>query len=242
VIDSVVTFKWKPKAGYRSVFTSKNVNITRKNFARFYPEPHRFICVTDDPVGLDSGIEYVPLWDDFSNLTNPSWPSGPSCYRRLLTFGKEFEKIAGKRFICIDLDIVFTGDLRPIVNRTEDFIIWGTGNPKIPYCASMYLMTAGVHERVLTTFDPRVSPGKTRAAGFFGSDQAWINYCLGRNIATWSVTDGVYSYRDHLMKAHRGALPSHGARAVIFHGKPDPWDQAARMVSPWIDEFYREAA
>lgn len=240
MIDSVVTFKWDPFPGYRSHFTSEHVNRLRQNFGRFYPEPHRFICITDDGVGLDSDIEAVPLWDEFSGLRNPTWPAGPNCFRRLPAFGKQFREIAGDRFMQLDIDIVFTGDLRPIVNRTEPFVIWGTSNMKIPYCASMILMTAGCHAEVYEKFDPSWSPATAHRAGYRGSDQAWINFVLGKKIPTWTTGDGVFSYNDHIRRAYRGDLPR-GARAVIFHGKPDPWDVNALSWSPWIREFHEAA-
>jgi hypothetical protein len=237
VIDSLVTFKWQPRRAYRSKFTAHHVNTLRQSFARHYPKPHRFICVTDDPVGIEPGIEIVPLWDDFSKLRNPTWPTGPNCYRRLPVFGKKFAEIAGNRFMCMDLDVVITGDMTDIVDRTEDFVIWGTTNPRIPYCASMFLMTAGVHEEVLTDFDPLRSPRIASNAGYRGSDQGWINYKLGKDIPVWNRSHGVFSYKDHVLDNFRGLLPSN-ARIVIFHGKPDPWDNTANAMSPWIKKHY----
>jgi hypothetical protein len=235
-VISIVVFKWS-KPGYRSNFTSQNVNITRRMVARHYPKPHRFICVTDDPKGLDEGIEYVPLWNDHAEIPNPSWVGGPSCYRRLKVFSSWFKEIAGERFICLDLDMVFTADLTPIFDRTEDFLIWQTGNPNIPFCASMFMMTAGVHSRVWDDFDGRTSPRLALTSGMKGSDQAWIAYCLGKKIPGWGLSDGVYSYRDHVMKSHQSKLPR-DARVVIFHGRPDPWEYSALQASPWIREFY----
>jgi hypothetical protein len=70
-----------------------------------------------------------------------------------------------------------------------------------------------------------------------GSDQSWIAYCLGKNIPGWGMSEGVYSYRDHLVKFHKGNLPK-DARMVIFHGRPDPWDYGAIQHSPWIKRHY----
>lgn len=249
---SVVCFKWHVP-GYRSNFTAENVNISRRMVSRFYQAPHRFICVTDDPAGLDEDIEVIPLWDDFSDIQNPTWPKGPSCYRRLKLFAQDAAALFGERIVQIDLDMVFTGDLSPLWKRKEDFVIWGTGNPRIPYCASMFLLRAGALSRIWTDFDPVASPRLTQAGGFRGSDQAWINYCLGQDIPTWRQPDGVYSYRDHLVSPATGALrrrvrkpappvnvPLPGnARAIVFHGKPDPWDADAMSQSPWILDFYR---
>lgn len=236
MIESVVTFKWRPKAGYRSHFHAQHVNMLQREFKRFLKVPHRFICVTDDPKGLDPAIEPVPLWNTFANIPNPTWPNGPSCYRRLVTFGRDFAAIAGQRFVCVDLDVVITRDVTQLFDRPEDFVIWGTGDARIPYCASLYMMTAGAKEEVLTRFDPKTSPALSQAAGYRGSDQGWINYCLGKSIPTWGRRHGVYSYRNHLHKLHRGKLP-HDARVVIFHGTPDPWDHKALQASPWIREY-----
>lgn len=233
---SVIVFKWK-KTGYRSTFSSANVNVTRRMVARHYLKPHRFICITDDPKGLDEGIEYVPLWNDHAEIPNPSWPGGPSCYRRLRVFSEEFREIAGDRFVCLDLDVVITRDLAPLWDRTENFLIWQTGNPNIPFCASMFMMTAGVHRHVWETFDPKSSPRQALTCGMKGSDQAWIAYCLGKKIPGWGTADGVYSYRDHLVKNFKGGLPP-DARMAIFHGRPDPWDQNAILHSPWIKRHY----
>jgi hypothetical protein len=233
---SVVTFKWNNQ-GYRSSFSHRHVNTTRRMIARHYPQPHRFICVTDDPVGLDEGIEYIPLWDDHAKIPNPSWPQGPSCYRRLKVFSDWFAKLAGERIVCVDLDAVFTGDLMPLFNRTEDFLIWQTGNPKIPFCASMFMFTAGIHTRIWTDFDPMKSPRLGLQSGMKGSDQSWIAHCLGLKIPGWGTKDGVYGYKDHLLKGLYAHLPV-GARCVMFTGKPDPWEEQAIARAPWIKKHY----
>jgi hypothetical protein len=235
---SIVTFKWS-KPGYRSTFTSTHVNVARAMVARHYPLPHRFLCVTDDPVGLDADIEVVPLWNDHASIPNPSWPTGPSCYRRLKVFSDWFGNIAGDRFVCMDLDVVITGDLRPLWDRTEPFLIWQTGNAAIPFCASMFMMTAGVHKNVWDDFNPATSPQQSLTSGMKGSDQAWIAYCLGKKIPGWGMKEGVYSYRDHCVAKYGCKLPK-GARMVMFHGKPDPWQYTALQASPWIHEHYCE--
>lgn len=233
----VVTFKWK-KPGYRSAFTSINVNTTKRMVARWYPEPHKFICVTDDPNGLDEDIHYIPLWNDHANVPNPSWPSGPSCYRRLKVLSEWFaELIQCERIVCLDLDAVITSLMTPIFNRTENFLIWQTGNPQIPFCASMFMFKAGAYEWIWKDFDPKLSPRLSITSGMPGSDQAWLAYCLGKSIPGWGTKDGVYGYKDHILKHHDGRLPVN-ARAVMFTGKPDPWEGPALQKSPWIRDHY----
>jgi hypothetical protein len=238
MLNSVVVWKWA-KPGYRSTFTAEHVNTMRRMVARHYPDPHRFICITDDPAGIDPEVETVDLWSEHGDLENPTWPKlGPSCYRRLRAFAPEFEEIAGRKFVCIDLDCVITGDLRPLWNRPEDFVIYGPAVAHFRYNGSMWMMTAGSRRQVWDTFDPEVSPRMSHRAGIQGSDQAWIQYVLGPREARWTLNDGVLAYRRDCLRGTRGLLPK-TARVVVFHGKPDPWSPEAMNQSPWIREHYR---
>lgn len=233
---AVVTWKWKPKEGYRSKFGPETVNVLQRMVARHFPVPHRFICVTDDPKGIDPGVEVVPLWDDFSTLENPSGPQNPSCFRRLRMFAPDAVRTFGPRFVSLDLDVVVTGDLRPLWLRPEAFVIWGDTNPSTPYNGSMMLLQAGARAKVWMDFDPIKSPKRAQDLGYFGSDQAWIGACLGRGEAMWTHKDGVYSYRNQI-GVFRQDLPSN-ARIVIFHGQHDPWSFFPQQQI-WVKEHYR---
>lgn len=232
---AVVTWRWKPKAGYRSKFGPETVNTLQRMVARNFVVPHRFICVTDDPEGLAPGIEVIPLWNDWADVENPSGPINPSCYRRLRMFHPNAEKWFGRRFVSLDLDVVITGDMRPLWDRPEPFVIWGDTNPTTPYNGSMMLMTAGARSKVWLDFDPVESPKRSVAMGYFGSDQAWIGACLGTNETKWTRRDGVYSYRNEI--GPRGVLPD-GARIVVFHGHIDPWGPQAQNLE-WVKAHYR---
>jgi hypothetical protein len=234
---SVVVWKWH-KPGYRSKFDGAAVNTMRNMVARHYPEPHRFICVTDDPTGIDAGIETYPLGDLYLDLKNPTWSWGPNCYPRLQAFAPEFEQVAGRRFVSMDLDTVITGDLRPLWNRPEDFVIYASVQAKNAYNGSMFMMTAGSRRKVWDEFDPKTSPAASNAAGNTGSDQGWIQYILGRQEAIWTAHDGIFAYRWDCLKARRGGLPPN-CRMVVFHGKYDPWQIETQRLSPWIRGYYR---
>lgn len=232
---AICCFKWKPEADYRSQFNSTHVNILRNMVRRNFPVPHRFICITDDPVGIDRGIEIIPLWGDFANMKSPHGPRNPSCYRRLRMFHPDIGKLVGPRFVTLDLDVVIVGDMRPCWLRKEDFVIWGDTNPTTPYNGSMMLMTAGARPKVWTDFHPEETPRMTRAKGFFGSDQAWIGLCLGPGEAKWTHREGVFSYRNEI-GPHKKELPL-GARIIIFHGQHDPWGPQAQQLA-WVRANY----
>lgn len=231
----IVCFKWQPPPGYRSTFNFKHVNTLLAMIRRHYPHPFRLHCVTDEPVCLDPEIVAHELWDDHAGIPSPSGFGNPSCYRRLKMFAPEAREKFGERILMLDLDVVLTGDMSPVWNRPEDFVIWGETSPRTPYNGSMMLMTAGSRRHVWENFDPVKSPRLTKMAGFFGSDQAWIGACLpGERM--WTTGDGVYSFRNHILQ-RQGKLPE-DARIVIFHGQTDPWSPLAQSF-PWVRDNWR---
>ncbi len=235
---SIVTFKWKPFKGYRSTFGPETVNVLKRMVDRHYPDPHRVICVTDEPDGIDADVEIVPLWNDYADVPSPHGGKNPSCYRRLKAYAPDIAAIFGPRFVMMDLDCVIVGDMRPVWNRPEDFVIWGDTNPQpgSHYNGGMVLQSAGARKQVWERFDPKTSPRQSLTAKCWGSDQGWISYCLGPGEKKWTREDGVYSWRNHLQR--NGYKLPENARIVMFHGSTDPWSADVKDVA-WIQRCYR---
>lgn len=227
---TVVTFKWRDPQ-YGGVFKSEHVNVLRSMVKRHYDAPHRFVCFTDDPDGLDGGVEALPIWDDHANVANPTGGGRPSCYRRLKLFDPAMRDVLGERFVCMDVDAVITGDLKPLWDRPEDVVMWKSPTGEWPYNGAMFMANAGARPEVWTDFDPVESPRKTHKAGYRGSDQAWMSYRLGWGEATWTQErDGVW----FLNPSERGRKPAN-ARIVFTTGRCPPW----KAHESWIKEAYR---
>lgn len=239
---TVVTFKWHTP-GYRSPYTAEHVNTMQRMVARHYPHPHRFVCVTDDPEGVN--CETYPLWNDHADVANPTWPDGPSCYRRLRVFDMD---CFGDRFVCIDLDCVIVGDLTPLWHRPEECVTYASPGLRGGLNGAMFLQSARSRSFVWTLFDPATSPQETARLGHKGSDQAWLTACLQHCSGKWTgPADGIYEYkalrrpqarqvtRGRRVDLARAAVLPDDARIVFFHGKPDPWE----CNEPWILEHYR---
>lgn len=235
---NVVTFKWKPYAGYRSTFPAGAVNTLAAMVARHYRGPHKFWCITDDKQGIDSSVEVMKLWDDLADIPNPTGPKrNPSCYRRLKLWDPRMHQLIGERILCLDLDCVITAEVTPQWDRDEPFMAWGDTRKDNHYNGSMVLLRAGAMPEVWTDFDPKRSPDQARRAGYFGSDQGWLSYKLGPGYPRWGKRDGVYSFRNHLQAHDPRRLPDN-ARIVMFHGHVDPWDREAQRL-PWVQQHYR---
>jgi hypothetical protein len=229
---NVVTWLWGNGSGK---FNAGHVNTLASMVRRHYAAPYRFRCVTNTPAGIAQGIEIVPDTADFAGVKSPHGGRNPACFRRLRMFSAAAAGALGDRFVSLDLDAVITGDLLPLWNRPEPFVGWRDPMHARQINGSMMLHTAGTAPAVWDTFDPAESPKIARDAGFMGSDQGWVSYCLAGRCATWGARDGVYSYRCDVAPHRR--LP-HNARIVFFHGNPKPWDEEC-MRALWIRENYR---
>lgn len=231
---SFVCWKWSTP-GYRSTFGPEAVNVLAAMIRRHYPEPHRILCVTNDPAGIEPGVEIVPDRADFADIPSPHGGGNPSCYRRLRLFEPDAAATFGDRIVSIDLDCVILDDLRPLLDVPNDLVLWQDPGRPDQYCASMMLLRAGTRPDVWSGFDPARSPASARAAGCMGSDQGWLSYCLGPWEARWTAEDGILSYR--LDQLDRVPLPE-SARVVMFHGGQDPWSPGPQQLG-WVRRHYR---
>lgn len=234
---TVALWKWR---GVRE-YSADHVNVFARMVRRHLSLPHRIVCITDDPRGIDE-CETMPLWDEPRVKVEPG---KLNCYRRLKCFAPDAGDWLGERILSLDLDGVIVGDITPLVDRAEDFVIWGRDGWSCPYNGGMWLLRAGTRPRIWTDLDPRtvrkttqnatVIPGeipgrRAKRRGILGSDQAWIYYCQP-NEATWGEPDGVWRYKPGCV--HR--LPK-GARIVWFPGETKPWNALGR--SPWIRDHW----
>jgi hypothetical protein len=205
--------------------------------ARHYRDPHRFICITDDALGLHPLVEVAPLPYVFAGISNPLGAEYPSCYRRLAAFRDDFRSIAGSRFVSVDLDVVIVREVTELWNRKEDVVFWESPLRPPDYNGSMFLATAGARRMLYDDFDPFWSPRKTRDARKLGSDQGWFSYRLPGEAVWTTRKHGIYAWNPQLR--NRGYRLPPDARMVFFPGVENPWHTSAKQKAPWINDHYR---
>lgn len=213
--------------------------------ARHLPIPHQFVCITDDAEGLDPRIEAVPMpQHTFDELVNPhqfkydrarSWGEKkyfPSCYRRLWMFSGE-AKALGERVLALDVDVVVTGSLLPLVDRDETFVGWcDERNTKPRVAGGAYLLTTGAHTDVWTDFWPATSPQIAADAGYSGSDQAWMSYKLQGIGGRWGRADGLSKI------TWLDGEPDEETRLVFTAGHSPPWSRDVQRRYGWLMKFW----
>lgn len=142
----------------------------------------------------------------------------------------------GDRIWVIDIDLVPVADCTPLVDREEEFLGWRPYRDwgrKMRYGGGIYLLKTGARTQVWDRFKGADSVNEARAAGFRGSDQAWISYVLDGREPYYGRNEGIYSIRD-LGGDHR--LPP-DARLVQFNGPQKPWSYTGR--ASWVAEHWR---
>lgn len=238
----IVCFKWNHTGGYKlpslnviGQYTAEHVNRLYRAVQRHTTVEHEFICITDDPEGVE--CRTIPLWDKCRELGG--------CYNRLYVFSKDMKELIGDRFMCIDLDCVVTGSLDTLLSRDEDFIInkfYGVSKEQY-YNGGVFMMDAGARSEVWERFaeDPQAAldiiEEKKKKRKLIGTDQAWISYVLGRGEALLDDEDGVMAYYQ-LRNSREGVgkeLPDK-ACMVLFAGQIDP--TTCYHTDRWVQEHW----
>lgn len=237
---TVVLWKWGTK------YTAHHVNALARSLTQHLSIPHTVVCITDDPVGLDSTISTLPLPDS----------SGRGNARRLWIFSDE-AKILGERVLQLDLDMVVVADITPLVDRPDPFVVWyceAVGRIGFALNPSMMLMNTGVYPHIWEAYKATGNNliFESNRNGCAATDQAVITYMLtvpdpryvdvrGQKqlfrtrrpiVPTWNKANGVVSFRS--MRRNQHHLPC-GTRIVSFHG---PHDQANYTNLSWVKKYW----
>lgn len=235
---TVVFWLWGDENSTRS-FEPEHVNVVARSISRTASEPLRIVCVAERNVGFDSGVEVFPMPLEASRLGAIRSPEGqrfPSCYRRLWMFS-EAAKALGDYVLLLDIDLVVLGDLAPLFDTSKEFIGWRPyrdwGRQK-RVGGGIYMLKTGSRTEVWTSFTGYRSIQEARAAGFRGSDQAWMSYRLAETAHLYGRGAGIYSVRD--LDPPLTKVPA-DARIVQFNGNRKPWHYVNSLG--WVADHWR---
>ncbi|MDN3710885.1 hypothetical protein QWZ10_01925 [Paracoccus cavernae] len=107
----VICIKWG------TLYGADDVNRLAAGVRRHLARPHRFICFTDDALGLDAGIEAMAL-------PELGLPKGhkDTRWQKLALFRKDLFGLKGTGLF-LDLDLVIVDDLEPFFALPGEFFI-----------------------------------------------------------------------------------------------------------------------
>jgi hypothetical protein len=212
------------------------VNILHSAVKRHLSKPFRFVCLTNEPAGLDPGIECFPIPD--LGYADYHWRSG--AWPKLSVFLSDLYGLKG-RALFIDLDSVILDSLEPFFDLEGEFIAIGGGpnwrrgvaNPKPELASGVFAFDLGSQPQVVEIFQKNPA-------------DAFETYRLEQNFLEATVTswkpwpDGwILSFKRHLRRPafvdlflpHRKPAP--GTKIVAFHGDPRPIDVVRQGSKRW---------
>lgn len=195
-------------------FSSDYVNILRDMVLRNTQEGiiSRFVCITDDPAGLDDGIEVLPLPSDLE-----TW------WGKLYMF-KQGLFPDGERMIFMDLDTIITGRLDEILSYCGVFASLRDFYKPEELASGVMLWEAGRQ----TIWEQWEAAGKPRHNI---GDQWWI----GGSVKEPDFLQDIFPGKFVSFKADCQVAPPVSASVVCFHGLPRP-----HQVKGWVENFWKK--
>nr|WP_321506414.1 hypothetical protein [uncultured Celeribacter sp.] len=236
----ILTMKWG------TLYGPHYVNNLAQGVKRHLNRPHRFICFTDDAIGLDPEIEALPLPD-------LGLPEGhrDTRWRKLALFRKDLAGLSGTALF-LDLDLVIVGNLdalfdlpgsffiirdddlfrpKPLrkINPARDAFLHSVGN------SSVFRFEIGAHSYILDAFvaDPAAAIGSYEISQQFQSAQLAQHGHLNYWPKEWCVSFKNHCVRRGLRSYLQDPSLPEGARIVVFAGAPKMDDALNGRGGTW---------
>ena len=195
------------KAGtkYGADYVNRLAAMARRNSTR-HP---RIVCFTDDTRGLAGDVEAQPL--PAAGLTG--W------WNKVALFCETLPGVSG-RVLYLDLDVVITGSLDPLLDHPGDLVVMD--NDYVPgFNSSVMLFTVGARTEIWTGFSPETT---TNIQG----DQDWIAL-MAPDAELWPASWCVP------FRLRAAIAPPPETKVVVFSGRPNPDEYPAE----WIRALWR---
>lgn len=253
---TILCWKWAGNTmGERVEYTADHVNRLASMLKRHLARPYELACVTDDPRGIREDVRIIPAREFWACQKSHQLMAMEKCYRRLKLFDPLAAEWFTGRVVSIDLDVVITGSIDPLFERSEPFVIWGDPCLDNTYCGSLFMLEPGALSYVWADFDAETALMLRKTHGLIGSDQAWLSHVVP-DASRWTKRDGVYSFRmdiksqfvqrQHILRRQMGRAVAErdggllkDARIVFFHGLDDPSQIHLYARHNWIKEHWQ---
>ncbi len=238
------------------------VNVLYRAVQRHLAAPHRFVCLTNQPEGIDAGVEIMPIQD--FGVPEVEWTKR-GCWPKVALFGPGVfadDEVA----LYLDLDVLVVGDLSPFVDLLRDasaFYTLREWNPALwrvlPVArrpdrgsqGSVYVWHAGEQRHLFEHFTSHVAEVRDK----YWSDRFYLPE-MARN-TRYLPHDWCLSFKNHCLPPWpvnlirpEARIPQ-GAKIIVFHGRPRPMDvmgppgrrwgskrRSGDQPVPWVVEYW----
>lgn len=235
---AVGTVKWGTRFG------PDYVNVIYRAVREKLGIPHRFVCLTNQPEGIDPGVEVMPV-PEFG-VPEREWTKR-GCWPKVALF-KEGVFADDEVVLYLDLDVLVVGalDVFPkLLENDSAFYTLREWNPALvrllPLAmrpdrgsqGSVYVWRAGEQRHVFADFTSRVE--EVRAT--YWSDRFYLPK-IAKN-PRYLPYDWCLSFKNHCLApwplniVQPDARLPPGARIIAFHGRPRPMDVMGPPGQRW---------
>ena len=257
---NILTLKWGK--AYGAEYVNRIYRGVKRNLKREF----RFVCVTDDPTGLDEGIDAVdfpPRPPEMKNLYTYQKYGWPNIYAKLLVFKPGFADLKGPTLF-LDIDQIIVGDMDRFFDyKPGEFCIiknWIEFRKRLfrkaPFVGNSSCFRfetdgsmAYVYDTLIREIDFALDKKR------FSTEQAYMTHAVGRDKVNFWPKDFVCSFKRscvRLWPLNHFLLPRkpEGASILCFHGHPSPEEAIAGFKGehlntwtrpcPWVKELWEK--
>ena len=263
---NVLCMKWG------DYYTCDYVNRLYAGVKRNLSLPFRFVCVTDNAEGLNTGIEAVPFPPDPKVPGMCATRPWPNIFAKLALFQNGFADLKGPTLF-LDIDLLVTGPLdRFFTYKPGEFCIihnWVEWRKrlfrKVPDVgnSSCFRFDAGRSGGVYDVFMKEKDEPSRRKSFLLGSQKFQTYAMMKTGKVNWWPSSWVRSFKRQLIptfplnKIFVPWRPPKSASIVAFHGQPDLpqalegyYFKYGKPVRPhltckptkWIMEYWKDGA
>lgn len=236
---NVICIKWGDKFGPE--YVNRLYKMVEKNLTI----PHRFVCFTDKPEGIDAGVEIRPL----PALNDDGLPE--KAWKKLGLFTDKLADLEGQALF-LDLDIVIMRNIDALFTIPGEFLIikdWDFEDDIIGN-SSVFRFDVKKYPDIIENFYKEGKDIRKR----YKNEQAFLSHQMNNKgiLSYWPQHWCVSFKRNCLQKFPMNFFKEPRepweCKILVFHGRPNP-DQAyngfmgkggLRYVKPtkWLDKYW----
>ncbi len=217
---NVVCIKWGKK------YSAKYANNLFSMVSRHLTVPFKFVCLTDNPNGINEEISTAPIPD--TSLTG--W------WTKLSLFAPNVG-IEGP-ILYMDLDVVIVDNIDCFASAKEELLTAVKWRERSILNSSIMRFEAGKHVDIYDDFVHQKKEilsfrkGFTRLPGVIKNDQEWVTE--KRPDAVLWPDEWYSSYKHHCYdkRTDTCSIPD-GTKIIVFHGTPNPPDAHPTIRQHW---------
>lgn len=237
--NNIVCVKWGTKFG------AEYVNRLYANVEKNITIPHRFVCFTDNPEGINKNVEIRPFYElDDSGLPEKAW-------KKLGLFTDKLADLQG-RALFLDLDVVILKNIDAFFEVPGEFVIikdWDFEDDIIGN-SSVFRFEVNKHKDIIENFYKEGKDIRKR----YRNEQAFLSHQMKEKgilsywDKSWCVSFKRNCLRPFPLNYFQVPKEPEEAKILVFHGRPNP-EQAyngfmgkggLRYVKPtkWLEKYW----